>query len=46
MLLVLPCALMTLLWWMFDGLPGEGFSSHGPALLALLERAALGGRIP
>ncbi len=36
MLLVLPCALMTLLWWMFDGLPGEGFSSLGPALLALI----------
>ena len=36
MLLVLPCALMTLLWWMFDGLPGEGFSSLGPALLALV----------
>ena len=36
MLLVLPCALMSLLWWMFDGLPGEGFSSLGPALLALI----------
>ena len=36
MLLVLPCALMTLLWWMFDGLPGEGFSRLGPALLALV----------
>ena len=36
MLLVLPCALMTLLWWMFDGLPGNGFSSLGPALLALI----------
>jgi ABC-2 type transport system permease protein len=36
MLLVLPCALMTLLWWMFDELPGEGFSSLGPALLALI----------
>ena len=36
MLLVLPCALMALLWWMFDGLPGEGFSSLGPALLALI----------
>ena len=23
MLLVLPCALMSLLWWMFDGLPGR-----------------------
>src|SRR5688572_21179881 len=36
MLLVLPCALMSLLWWMFDGLPGEGFSALGPALLALI----------
>jgi ABC-2 type transport system permease protein len=36
MLLVLPCALMTLLWWMFRDLPGNGFSSLGPALLALV----------
>ena len=36
MLLVLPCALMTLLWWMFDDLPGNGFNSLGPALLALI----------
>ncbi len=36
MLLVLPCALMSLLWWMFDGLPGDGFSGLGPALLALI----------
>ena len=36
MLLVLPCALMTLLWWMFQDLPGDGFSSLGPALLALI----------
>jgi ABC-2 type transport system permease protein len=36
MLLVLPCALMSLLWWMFDGLPGDGFSHLGPALLALI----------
>jgi ABC-2 type transport system permease protein len=36
MLLVLPCALMTLLWWMFQDLPGDGFSSLGPALLALV----------
>jgi ABC-2 type transport system permease protein len=36
MLLVLPCALMTLLWWMFDSLPGNGFDSLGPALLALI----------
>jgi ABC-2 type transport system permease protein len=36
MLLVLPCALMSLLWWMFDELPGEGFDRLGPALLALV----------
>jgi ABC-2 type transport system permease protein len=36
MLLVLPCALMTLLWWMFKDLPGSGFNSLGPALLALI----------
>ncbi|MET0839527.1 MAG: ABC transporter permease, partial [Marmoricola sp.] len=36
MLLVLPCALMSLLWWMFDAVPGDGFSSLGPALLALI----------
>lgn len=36
MLLVLPFALMSLLWWMFDGLPGDGFSRLGPALLALI----------
>jgi ABC-2 type transport system permease protein len=36
MLLVLPCALMSLLWWMFESLPGDGFSSLGPALLALI----------
>jgi ABC-2 type transport system permease protein len=36
MLLVLPCALMSLLWWMFDELPGDGFSRLGPALLALI----------
>jgi len=36
MLLVLPFALMSLLWWMFDGLPGDGFSTLGPALLALI----------
>ncbi len=36
MLLVLPFALMSLLWWMYDGLPGDGFSKLGPALLALI----------
>lgn len=35
-LLVLPCAIMTLLWWMFTDLPGRGFSALAPALLALI----------
>jgi ABC-2 type transport system permease protein len=35
MLLVLPCALMTLLWWMFQDIPGSLFDRFGPALLAL-----------
>jgi ABC-2 type transport system permease protein len=35
MLLVVPCALMTLLWWMFEELPGDVFDRFGPALLAL-----------
>jgi ABC-2 type transport system permease protein len=35
MLLVLPCLLMSLLWWMFDELPGESFDRFGPALLAM-----------
>jgi ABC-2 type transport system permease protein len=37
MLLVLPCLLITLLWWMFDA-PGSGnpmFDRVGPALLAM-----------
>ncbi|MGZ4445396.1 MAG: ABC transporter permease [Nocardioides sp.] len=33
MLLVLPCLLITLLWWMFDG--GPLFDRVGPALLAM-----------
>ena len=36
MLLVLPCVVLTLLWWMFQDLPGDGFSGLGPALLALI----------
>ncbi len=36
MLLVLPCVIMTLLWWMFTDLPGPGFSALAPALLALI----------
>ena len=35
MLLVLPCLILTLLWWMFDG-NGAGFSRLGPPLLALI----------
>jgi ABC-2 type transport system permease protein len=35
MLLVLPCALMTLLWWMFLDMSGDLFDEFGPALLAL-----------
>jgi ABC-2 type transport system permease protein len=38
MLLVLPCLILTLLWWMFEGGVGgsQGFSSLGPPLLALI----------
>ena len=36
MLLVLPCVVMSLLWWMFQDLPGDGFDRLGPALLALI----------
>jgi ABC-2 type transport system permease protein len=35
MLLVLPCVLITLLWWMFRDLPGGLFDRFGPGLLAL-----------
>ncbi len=35
MLLVLPCLLMTLLWWMFLDASGAIFDEIGPALLAL-----------
>jgi len=35
MLLVLPCVLITLLWWMFLDLPGDLFGRFGPALLAM-----------
>ena len=35
MLLVLPCLLMTLLWWMFDDASSMIFDQIGPALLAL-----------
>jgi ABC-2 type transport system permease protein len=36
MLLVLPCAVMALLWWMFQDLPGPGFGVLAPSLLALI----------
>ncbi len=38
MLLVLPCLILTLLWWMFDAssAPGQGFTALGPPLLALI----------
>lgn len=35
MLLLLPCLLISLLWWMFDELPGDSFDRFGPGLLAL-----------
>ena len=35
MLLVVPCVLISLLWWMFDELPGDMFDRFGPALLAM-----------
>lgn len=35
MLLVVPCLLISLLWWMFDDLAGDNFDRLGPALLAL-----------
>jgi ABC-2 type transport system permease protein len=37
MLLVLPCLILTLLWWMFqDASGGLGFDSLGPPLLSLI----------
>ena len=36
MLLVLPCLIMSLLWWMFADKPGFGFGALAPALLALI----------
>lgn len=35
MLLVLPCLLITLLWWMFEEVPGSTFDTLGPGLLAM-----------
>lgn len=35
MLMVVPCALISLLWWMFGDLPGDLFDRFGPGLLAM-----------
>src|SRR5918995_1921572 len=35
MLMVVPCLLITLLWWMFADLPGDLFDRFGPGLLAM-----------
>ena len=35
MLLVVPCALISLLWWMLADLPGDAFDGFGPGLLAM-----------
>ncbi|MGI8523034.1 MAG: ABC transporter permease [Nocardioides sp.] len=35
MLLLLPCVLITLLWWMFQNVPASPFNRLGPGLLAL-----------
>ena len=35
MLLLLPCILMSLLWWIFADVPGNFFDRVGPALLAM-----------
>ncbi|WP_183094270.1 ABC transporter permease [Nocardioides stalactiti] len=34
-MVVLPCLLISLLWWMFEDLPGAPFDRVGPALLAM-----------
>ncbi len=36
MLLILPTLVMSLLWWTFADLPGNGFDGMAPALLALI----------
>lgn len=36
MLIVLPCLIMALLWWMFRDVDGPGFSGLAPAMLALI----------
>jgi ABC-2 type transport system permease protein len=35
LMLVVPCLLITLLWWMFKDLPGDTFDLIGPALIAM-----------
>jgi ABC-2 type transport system permease protein len=35
MLLLLPCILITLLWWIFQDMPGSLFDRFGPGLLAM-----------
>jgi ABC-2 type transport system permease protein len=35
LMLVLPCLLITLLWWMFKDSPGDTFNHIGPALIAM-----------
>jgi ABC-2 type transport system permease protein len=35
LLLVLPCLLITLMWWIFQDTPGDRFNQLGPALLAM-----------
>lgn len=35
MLIVVPCLLISLLWWMFEDLPGDLFDRFGPGLLSL-----------
>lgn len=35
MMLVLPCLLILLLWWMLRDLPGDRFQTFGPGLLAM-----------
>ncbi len=35
LLLVVPCVLISLLWWMFKDSPGDPFNHIGPALIAM-----------
>jgi ABC-2 type transport system permease protein len=36
LLMVMPCVILTLLWWIFLDVDGFGFDRFGPALLALI----------